>query len=164
MCACIAVTLKYIFGLLLFSLMPTASSSNSSNSLQWKIWLFVKVCPRLSPYSIRTRHGKVKTWTYRGLCCYKNKIYLCLSPLVASSIMTTRSAVRATAITWRPRPLPTNSSQHLANCVSNECGCKWNKQMKGRKSHVCKSAAHTSRSAFDYARQVQQLNVSTIIL
>lgn len=36
---------------------------------------------------------------------------LCTSPLVASSIMMTTSEVRATAITWRPRPFPKNTKE-----------------------------------------------------
>lgn len=39
--------------------------------------------------------------------------YLCFSPFMASSMIIIKSAVLATAITWRPRPLPGNRHWYI---------------------------------------------------
>ena len=74
----------------------------------------------------------LKTHTFKqhshSLSCRHRVVsYLCTSFFVASSIMSTTSAVLATAITCRPRPLPTDNGKcnqktyllllHVLNCT-----------------------------------------------
>ena len=77
-----------------FSRMPTASSSASRSELRRDTADCVRNTSLLLLLSVI-----VSIVRARGA-------YRWTSPLVASSIMTTMSAVRATAMTWRPRPRP----------------------------------------------------------
>lgn len=66
----------------------------------------------LLPCNRAKHHSDCPPWALGHICwspepaLLPNPADLCTSPLVASSIMMTTSAVRATAITCRPRPFP----------------------------------------------------------
>ena len=100
-------TRKEILGGSLLRRIPQLSNSFSSNGLtkgheKKKWWVYRR------ERGIKKGEGQTSTSLVKinHVMCVLHTTHRCSSALAESSIIRIRSAVRATAITWRPRPFP----------------------------------------------------------
>ena len=132
----------------LLSLMPTSSSSFSSSALQKQ------------PQKTKTKqcHQHWENFVKLGI----SWSHFWTSPLVASSIIMIMSAVFPTEITWRPRPLP--FSQRRKNTEPEQKKERLNILQAIPSKTPSLKYHHTLRSTFNDSREIQDLDVSSIVL